>query len=134
MKAIKTVILVICIFVNCPSFGQSVDDYSSSHSYNTNNSGNFYQKISQLPAAPSFNNTFIPPNGNNGWQAGLTTIFGGAQFGKTKVDRSNQDLNQANADLIYLQGLQMLSQCYSPECNQYRAMVYSRFLQRNMQR
>lgn len=24
------------------------------------------------------------------------------------------------------------NKCYSPECNQYRAMVYNRFLQRNL--
>lgn len=130
-------LILILVFLLCcvsPSFSETFTDYSANNSYNTSNSGNFYQKISQLPPAPSFNNTFIPPNGNNGWQAGITSVFGGAMVGKTKLDKSNQDLNQANADLLYLQGLQMVSQCYTPECNQFRSMVYNRFLQRNLQR
>lgn len=134
MWTIRFLVAIGILLFNCPCWadGGYADNMSSNSSYNTNNSGNFYQKVQQLPPAPSFNNTFIPPNGNNGWQAGLTTIFGGAMIGKTKMDKTNQDLNQANADLLYIQGLQMVSQCYSPECNQYRAMVYNRFLQRNL--
>ena len=136
MRTIKPILILTIILFNCPCWAEEyyVEDQSTNSSFNTSNSGNFYQRINQLPSAPSFNNTFIPPNGNNGWQAGITTIFGGAMIGNTKVEKSYRDLNQANADLIYLQGLQMISQCYTPECNQYRSMVYARFLNSNLNR
>lgn len=127
--------LVFLLFISIEGYAEEVPYYGTNYSNvgNTSNSGNFYQKVSQLPPAPSFNNTFIPPNGNSGWQAGITSIFGGFLFGRTKVDRTSQDLNEANADIMYLQGLQMITQCYTPECNQYRVMVYNRFKQRNQE-
>ena len=129
-----TLLLMITLSTSAQAY--QFNDYSAQGSYNNTNSGNYHQEINQLPPAPSFNSTFIPPNGNSGWQAGVTTIFGGIQFGRTTVDPTNKDLNQAQADLMYLQGLQIISsmQCYTLECNQFRLMLYNRFSNRNIGR
>jgi hypothetical protein len=130
---IVLLVLAPSLFVNADQYYATQDSYTTQNSYNTQgsgnttDSGNFTSKVYNLPSSPPLSLVLSPPNGNSGWQAGITTIFGGFLFGRSKVDTSNKDLNQANADLMYMQGLSMIQQCYTPECNAYRNYVWSRF-------
>lgn len=124
---------ILFLLLICPVLGTKADgyypegNYATQNSYNTYDSGNYTSKIVNLPPAPPLAPILSPPNGNSGWQAGITTIFGGFLFGRSKVDYSTKDLNQANADLMYMQGLAMVQNCYSSECVAYRNYVWSRF-------
>jgi hypothetical protein len=92
------------------------------------NSNTVFRQASAPAIAPN-----VAATGNNGVSLGVQTILGGVSTGISKVDKTQKELNRANAEYsravatgVLVDSLLKLDQCTSDVCKKAQALVLRR--------